>query len=205
MNLKLKLPLTFSGVLAALLGAALIGIYSLNQAVAVYQTQVSAAQAHERAVADMLVTFKTQVQEWKDTLLRGKDPAKLDKHWGAFARREADVDEKARVLLAALPAGDSRTLVEQFAAAHVKMGVDYRKGFDAFKAADFDVGAGDAAVAGMDRGPARLLSESGKKIAADSQATAAHAAEEARRAMIVSIVLMLVVGFAGAAVGVVFS
>jgi methyl-accepting chemotaxis protein-1 (serine sensor receptor) len=202
MNLKLKLPLTISGALAALMGAALIGIHSLNQAVALYETDVTAQHAHERAVGELLVTFKTQVQEWKDTLLRGKDAAKLDKHWGAFAKREADVDDKAKALLAALPAGESRTLVEQFAAAHVKMGVDYRKGFDAFKAAEFDPAAGDAAVAGMDREPARLLAESGKKIAAESAAVVADAAVQAHRASLVSIVLMLAVGAVGLCVGI---
>ena len=205
MNLKLKLPLTISGVLAALMGAALIGIYSLNQSVALYETDVTAQHSRERAVGELLVSFKTQVQEWKDTLLRGKDPAKLDKHWGAFAQREADVDDKARALLSALPAGESRTLVEQFAAAHAKMGVDYRKGFDAFKAAEFDPAAGDAAVAGMDREPARLLAESGRKIAADSAATSVNAAVQAERATVISLVLMLVVGAAGVVVGVLFS
>ncbi|HEY9025888.1 MAG TPA: methyl-accepting chemotaxis protein [Burkholderiaceae bacterium] len=205
MNLKLKLPLTFCGVVAAVMGAALIGIHSLNASVAVYEVDVAAAQAHERDVADLLVNFKTQVQEWKDTLLRGKDPAKLDKHWGAFAKREAAVEDKARSLLATLPAGESRTLVEQFSAAHVKMGVDYRKGFDAFKDAGFESSAGDAAVAGMDREPARLLAEAGKKIAADSASAAADAAVQAHRASMVSIVLMLVAGIAGIGVGVLFS
>ena len=205
MNLKKKLPLTITGMLAALMAAALVGIHSLNQSVALYETEVSAQHAHERDIAGMLITFKTQVQEWKDTLLRGKDPALLDKHWGAFARQEAAVDDKAKALLAMLPAGESRTLVEQFATAHVQMGVDYRKGFDAFKAAEFDPSAGDKAVAGMDREPARLLDESGKKIAADSVATSAHAADEARRATIVSIVLMLVVGAAGVVAAVLFS
>ena len=205
MNLKLKLPLAISGVLAALMGAALIGIHSLNQSVALYETEVSAQHAHERAVADLLVTFKTQVQEWKDTLLRGKDAAKLDKHWGAFAKREADVDDKAKALLAALPAGESRSLVEQFAAAHVQMGIDYRKGFDAFKAAEFDPAAGDAAVAGMDREPSRLLGESGQRIAADSAATSLNAAAQAQRATVVSIALMLAVGAAGVVAGIWFS
>jgi methyl-accepting chemotaxis protein-1 (serine sensor receptor) len=205
MNLKLKLPLTITGALAALMGAALVGLYSLNQSIALYETEVNAQHAHERAVGALLVTFKTQVQEWKDTLLRGKDPAKLDKHWGAFAKREADVDDQARALLAALPAGESRALVAQFAAAHVKMGVDYRRGFDAFKAADFAASAGDAAVAGMDREPSRLLGESGKKIAADSAATSVDAAAQARRATLVSIALMLSVGLAGAAGAVVMS
>jgi methyl-accepting chemotaxis protein-1 (serine sensor receptor) len=193
------------GLLATLMGAALIGITSLNRSVALYETEVGAQHAHERAVDDLLVTFKTQVQEWKDTLLRGKDPAKLDKHWGAFAKREADVDDKARTLLAALPAGESRALVEQFAAAHARMGIDYRKGFDAFQATQFDPIAGDAAVAGMDREPARLLAESAARIAADSAATSADADARAQRATLVSIALMLVVGIGGAAAGVVLS
>jgi len=205
MNLKLKLPLAFSGVLAAVMGAALIGIHSLNQSLAVYEVDVGAQQAHERDVADMLVNFKTQVQEWKDTLLRGKDPARLDKHWGAFAQREAAVEDKAKALLATLPAGESRTLVEQFSAAHVKMGVDYRKGFDAFKDAAFEPSAGDNAVAGMDRESARLLAEAGKKIAAASAAAAADAAVQAHRAALVSVVLMLAAGAAGIGVGVLFS
>ncbi len=205
MNLKLKLPLTFTGVLAALMGAALIGIYSLNRSVDVYEVDVTAQHAHERAIGELLVTFKTQVQEWKDTLLRGKDPAKLDKHWGAFATQQSAVDDKARALLAVLPPGDSRRLVEQFAAEHVKMGEGYRKGFDAFKAAGFDSAAGDAAVAGVDREPARLLAEAGKTIAADSAATSVRAADQAHRASVTSIVLMLLVGAAGVVVGIWFS
>ncbi len=205
MNLKLKLPLAFTGVLAALMGAALIGIHSLNDSVAIYEVEVGAQNAHERDVADVLVNFKTQVQEWKDTLLRGKDPDKLEKHWGAFAKRESAVDDKARALLATLPPGESRTLVEQFSQAHAKMGVDYRKGFEAFKNAGFDPSAGDGAVAGMDREPARLLAEAGKKIAADSAAVSADAATQAHRASLVSIVLMLVAGAAGIGVGVLFS
>ena len=205
MNLKLKLPLAFSGVLAALMGAALIGIHSLNRSIATYDTEVAANHASERAIGETLVAFKTQVQEWKDTLLRGKDPARLDKHWGAFAKQEAAVDDKAKALLAALPAGESRQLVEQFAAAHLKMGEGYRKGFEAFKAAGFESAAGDAAVAGVDREPSRLLGEAGKKIAADSAAVAARAAEGAHRATLLSITLMLLVGGGGIATGIWFS
>ncbi len=205
MNLKIKMPLAFSGVLAALMAAALVGIYSLNQSITTYDTEVADNQSAVHAVDDLLVTFKTQVQEWKDTLLRGKDPAKLDKHWTAFAKREADVDAKAKALLASLPPGESRQLVEQFEAAHVKMGEGYRKGFDAFKAADFDPSAGDNAVAGVDREPARLLAESSKKIDDQSDAVAARAAVAAHRATVVSIVLMLVVGAGGIGIGMWFS
>ena len=95
--------------------------------------------------------------------------------------------------------------MEQFAAAHVKMGVDYRKGFDAFKAAEFDAAAGDAAVAGMDREPARLLAEPARRSPPTAPPTSASAAVQAHRASLVSIVLMLVVGARGHRRGRLFS
>ena len=104
-----------------------------------------------------LVQFKLQVQEWKDTLLRGKQPDKLDKYWQAFQTRERTVDTLAAQLVHQLPPGESRSLVEQFMRAHTAMGEGYRRGFDAFKAAGFEPSAGDAAVAGVDREPAALL------------------------------------------------
>jgi hypothetical protein len=54
-NLKLKLPLTFTGILASLIGAALIGIHSLNQSIDVYAVDVSAAHAHEIGIGKLLV------------------------------------------------------------------------------------------------------------------------------------------------------
>lgn len=84
MKLGLKLPLAFALALLLAAGAGFFGIYSLNQSLTVYGTTVQADAANERAVGEMLVAFKEQVQEWKNTLLRGKEPAKLDKHWAAF-------------------------------------------------------------------------------------------------------------------------
>jgi len=205
MNLKLKLPLAVSAAVLAVMAAALVAIRSLNGANEVYEVEVAARNADERAVAEILATFKTQVQEWKDTLLRGKDPAKLDKHWSAFAKKEAAVDDKARELLASLPAGEGRQLVERFAAAHVAMGAGYRKGFEAFKAAGFESAAGDAAVAGVDREPARLLAEAGQKIASDSAQVATGARQQAHRATLLGLGLMLAAGALALAGGVAIS
>jgi methyl-accepting chemotaxis protein-1 (serine sensor receptor) len=72
------------------------------------------------------------------------------------------------------------------------MGQGYRKGFDAFKSSSFDPSAGDAAVAGVDRGPSALLEQAARKIAADSAAVSAKAEVDARRSTEISIVLMLV-------------
>jgi len=201
MKLSLKLPLTFASALLLTLAAALYGIYSLNQSLNTYQTTVHANNDHERAVGDMGSAFKVQVQEWKNTLLRGKDPKQLDKYWGAFAKQERNVAEKARKLQALLPEGESKSLLAKFVQAHVKMGESYHKAFEAFKAAGFDPAVGDAAVQGMDREPTKLLDEAGVKIAADSAAVSAMAAAVGQRATTISLLAMLLTCAAGIAAG----
>jgi methyl-accepting chemotaxis protein len=193
MKLSQKIPLAFAAALLLMFAGALYGIFALNRSIDAYGTTVQTHVANERAVSAMLVAFKLQVQEWKDTLLRGKDPAKLDKYWSAFQKREASVDALAADLKAKLPEGASRTLIEQFAAAHAVMGDGYRRGFDAFKASGFEPSAGDAAVAGVDRQPAALLEQAAQMIAAQSAQVAGDAAQQAQRANLLSIGLMLAV------------
>ncbi len=205
MKLRFKLPLAFAAVLLLVFGAALYGIYSLNQSLNTYATTVQASNDHERASNDLALEFKTQVQEWKNTLLRGKDPKALDKHWSAFNKIDREIAERANKLAATLPAGEAKALVEKFAAAHAAMSQSYHKGFEAFKAAGFDAAAGDTAVRGMDREPSKVLSEAGDKIAADSAAISAKAAADGKRATTVSLALMLVVCGAGLFGGVLFS
>jgi methyl-accepting chemotaxis protein-1 (serine sensor receptor) len=205
MKLSTKLPLAFVASLMLVVAAAVFGFQSLNQAINAYGTTVQASNAHERAASAILLAFKVQVQEWKDTLLRGKDPQKLAKHWSAFEKQETQVRETSARLLAALPTGESRALVEKFAQAHTAMGAGYRKGFEAFKAAAFDPAVGDAAVAGVDREPSRLLNEAAQKIAADSAALSARVAQEGTQAMLISLGLMGVLCLLGAGLGVWFS
>ncbi|CAM2163339.1 methyl-accepting chemotaxis protein [Paraburkholderia sacchari] len=191
MKLTLKIPLAFAAALVLMFAGALYGIYSLNQSLNVYGTTVQNSLANERTATAMLVVFKVQVQEWKDTLLRGKDPALLEKHWSAFEAREREVDALAAQLKTNLPEGESRDLVERFAAAHTAMGEGYRTGLAAFKAAGLDSAAGDHAVAGVDRAPAALLGEAARRIAAQAAHASADAANDARHATAISAVLMV--------------
>jgi methyl-accepting chemotaxis protein len=205
MKLSLKLPLAFAGVLLLALGAALYGIYSLNQSLTTFATTVRTSNDNERSSNELAVAFKTQVQEWKNTLLRGKDPKGLDKHWGAFNKIERDMAAQAKALIATLPDGEGKSLVQKFAQAHATMGQQYGKALEAFKAAGFDPTAGDVAVKGMDREPARLLDEAANKIQADSSAIAAQAAESGKRATVISLGLMLAACGVGIVAGVLLS
>ncbi|MDZ4239908.1 MAG: methyl-accepting chemotaxis protein [Hydrogenophaga sp.] len=200
MKLSLKLPLAFTVSLLMLLAAALFGISRLNQALDTYQTSVAQSFEHERMASGMLNDFKVQVQEWKNVLLRGKDPAQLTRYWAAFQKQEKSINEQAQKLLAALPAGEGRERVAQFVQAHERMGAAYRQGFEAFKAADHDPQVGDKAVAGMDREPSQLIDQAGGLIAKASGEVAARAAATAQTATTISLVMLVVcaLGIGGA-------
>ena len=81
----------------------------------------------------------------------------------------------------------------------------YRKGFEAFKAADHDPQVGDKAVAGMDREPSQLLDQAGDLIAKASTEVAERAAATAQRATTISLGVMLVVCALGIGGAVAFS
>jgi len=197
MKLKRKLPLVVAAVLALVFVAALLGIYQLNRAVATFSNEVAAHTENERLASAMASQFKTQVQEWKNTLLRGKDAKQLERYWGAFGKQEQEVGSLAGRLGERLPAGEAKELVQRFAQAHRSMGEKYRGAFEQFKAADFDHAVGDKAVQGMDREPSKLIEEVGKKIQTDSQEAATAAAAAGKRATQISLVLMLVASALG--------
>jgi methyl-accepting chemotaxis protein-1 (serine sensor receptor) len=140
------------------------------------------------------VNFKTQVQEWKNLLLRGKTSADFDRHWKAFEEQEKKTQTLARESLATAPDEEVRKLIEQFLDQHKRAAEGYRKGMEAFKAANFDDSVGDKAVAGIDRGPAQTLvaaEKTANELGAKRVADAVKGAETAYRVAIVIILLAM--------------
>lgn len=192
MRLAYKLPLAFAAISLITAGAGLFGIYKLNQSVNTYEKVIQVDYGNAQAVSSVLVAFKTQVQEWKDTLLRGKDPKQLEKYWAAFQKHELEVDEATKKLQSTVTDNETRVLVNQFAEAHKKMGGDYRKGYAAFTESNFDFSVGDAAVKGKDRAPAELLNKVNLKSLDIAASSISHANESNKQATLLSLIAMLV-------------
>jgi methyl-accepting chemotaxis protein-1 (serine sensor receptor) len=129
----------------------------------------------QQAISRGSLAFKQQVQDWKNVLLRGQDPAQLDKHWGAFTQQEKVVAETVREARSATPHDDVRKILGEFLAAHKAAGERYRKGLEGYKESKFDAHAGDKIVEGVDRAPGALLADA-EKTAADWGARATHEA-----------------------------
>jgi methyl-accepting chemotaxis protein len=153
--------------------------------------------AIQREVLTANRVFKEQVQEWKNTLLRGADPDRRQKYWSGFQAREEQVVAILEPVLARTEDPELTGELRAFLDAHERMGAAYRDGLAAFAAAAWDHRAGDAAVAGIDRAPTRLLSEAAARVAelvedrAQLQRRTAHALVLAAFAVTMLVILAM--------------
>ncbi len=100
-----------------------------------------------------LVAFKQQIQEWKNILLRGNDPAKFDKHFAGFEKSEKTVQVKLKNVVDILPQlGLDANAAEDVMQKHAALGLQYREALKKFDKTDPTAGqVVDRAVTGIDR------------------------------------------------------
>ena len=163
-SVRTKVLLAFVFGVAFIAGSALYGLHSVRSGLASIKQANETLIAHEMDALRLKVDFKRQVQEWKDTLLRGDEPELLAKYWNAFQEREGAVSRNAERLAEEVQDPDARSLLRQFVAAHRDMGTKYRSALLEFKQAKFDPRVGDLAVRGIDRQPADLLEQAYRRI-----------------------------------------
>jgi methyl-accepting chemotaxis protein len=197
-SLQFKLLAAYLASAVLLVIGVAVGVFSLKSALGNYQNEVRQMQDAAAAILQVQSNFKVQVQEWKNVLLRGKDPEQLEKYWGKFQSQEKKVHGDARSLADALPAGKAKEQLEAFLAAHEKMATGYRDGFNAFVQSGADPYAGDKAVTGIDRAPSALLDGAVKEIEAEAVHAIEAADQKARRGMLIGLsvfIVMLGIGF----------
>ena len=117
---------------SSLLAAAAYGFWQYQLVLRSFSEDVMSSQTDAIDVEAIEISFKKQVQEWKDTLLRGKQPEALAKHWSAFQARERDVRDLAERLSRRLRDRQAADLVSEFVSAHARMGDAYRRGLQEY-------------------------------------------------------------------------
>jgi methyl-accepting chemotaxis protein len=195
-----RILLLFAICTLLVIAAAAAGFWRYSASLRVFEDDVMSRQGNAIDVEAMEINFKKQVQEWKDTLLRGKKPEALDKHWTAFQQREGEVRMLAERLSRGIADQEAAQLVAQFLSAHKAMGDAYRRGLQDFRDHDFDSAVGDKAVAGIDRAPTELLGKAKERLLALAQAKAGEARDEADRTTWITIVLLSLATAAGVVV-----
>jgi hypothetical protein len=138
--------------------------------------QIEQAQAQAQSA---LVHFKTQVQEWKNILLRGDEPDDLARYRAAFSREIEIVEQSLRALAAdAAAAGLVNIATDEVIEAHQALKREYETALSDFIARQgADPRRTDAEVRGIDR----ELSEMIDQISASAAEQAARLRAEITR------------------------
>jgi methyl-accepting chemotaxis protein WspA len=192
-SLRNKLLAATAAALGVVIAAALSGLLMLWNSVNDFDHMTDVSVEQEHLMRDVTVTFKEQVQEWKDLLLRGKDPAALEKHWSEFSRKEVAVQTEGSKLLQAITDPKATELVTQFLKAHQQMGEAYRHGLQVYKDNAGNFLGADAAVKGIDRAPTEMLLGAANLVQKDAELQRHAGYAESRRVIVVSSTAMLVV------------
>ncbi len=159
MGLRAKL-LTIIG--SGILGLGLVSAFSfvslsgnINEFEEVLEHDVAAALAAD----SMTLQFKTQVQEWKNVLLRGYDDTSREKYWRKFQKQHQLVQTVGKEILTFAKLEETRQLTQQFLTQHAALLAKYKAGYQAFINADYDPKVGDKSVTGIDRAPGKLAAK----------------------------------------------
>ncbi|MDR3460470.1 MAG: methyl-accepting chemotaxis protein [Verrucomicrobiae bacterium] len=155
-----RIVLGFAILTLIVAGVGVLGFMGLSNTITQAHSITQQTKDHGRFLAESInlarsaqLDFKKQVQEWKDTLLRGNDPELFKKYSDQFGQREAAVDQDLAALQKLFAgAGVDTRLVDQSLQAHQQLGAQYREALKTYDATNpascFIV---DKLVKGIDR------------------------------------------------------
>ena len=200
MKLSLKLPLAFALALVLLFMGGVFGIRTLNHAVDTYRIDVLRHVEANKKAADIAGQFSVAIQEWKNVLLRGKNPKDLDLYWAAHQKEMAKVIEGVDALSREMDDSTSRDLTTRLSTAMGGTAKAYESAFMAFKESGFDATVGDKAARGKDRESAGLLITLRKHLSEEEALASESASALASRGSALAygvMTLVTLIGFAG--------
>ena len=106
----------------------------------------------ERVVTAINKNLSLSVQEWKNVLIRGKNPKDLEKYWQAFLLHSDQTDDEVAEYLknnemSSFIASDLRAFIKS----HQEAVSLYKQGYLFYLDSNFDIALTDAKVRGIDR------------------------------------------------------
>lgn len=159
--------ITIMTVLVAYAFFVIFNVYSNSY----YDKQISLQQTQSSLIQQVKFHFKTQVQEWKNILLRGHDAEDYDEYYSAFSLEHETVQKLSFTLSKLMNSGQlTNAKLEEFRKEHLKLFEEYNSALMYFDANDdVSVIKVDQLIRGIDRAPTMLLEELDATITSEVQ------------------------------------
>lgn len=147
-----------SGLSIILLGA-FVTLFSVKNVAVQLDALIHKELRTRQQIGLMSNQFKTQVQEWKNVLIRGSEPTQYAKYWARFEENEQAIQDTTTELISSTHLPEHILVkLNKFKTEHKKLGDLYRTGLEKYEEA-YNTQAGDKAVKGIDRASAVLLND----------------------------------------------
>ncbi len=173
---KLKFSTKILVLIAVMMAmSASVAGYLLRDTLAVsntFEALLNGPVNNEVVAGQMQVSFKKQVQEWKDLLLRGQDPAMFEKYSNAFKADENTVRELGGKLKSSTKDSSAIRMLNRFTAMHDELGTKYDEQIKLF-GGDHNAQRADQVLAGLDRVPTGLIDSIVTRFDAETDSLAA--------------------------------
>ena len=137
--------------------------------------------------------FYTQVQAWKNVLLRGHDDADRNKYWSQFSEQHEKVQSVAQNVIQNMDNPKFKSQLRQFVGAHQGLLKQYERGYKLFVDSGYDAHAADSSVRGIDRDPSALLKSLSQSIREHTEASKVQLYQHSHQVTWVALVSLAVV------------
>lgn len=180
------------GSLLLMLLVSLVITLTLAGSVNSYQSLLERPLASASLINRANLEFKTQVQEWKNVLLRGANNADRSKYWSQFEASEAAVQATLQEISALDIDSAQQAEARQLMQKHQALGSAYRNSLRAFETSSLEPTAGDQAARGIDRDFSEHLSDLALRLNQQAQQQSVQINQAASSALWVGLVSLCV-------------
>ena len=127
LTIKTKLYLLIALFLVCGITANLLLLGRLSSAVSANEEFAASRLALQDRARVIQLSFKKQVEAWKDLLLRGGNEQEREKYWTEFSARESEVDSQAADLSRDVSDPAIQAQLASFREGHSRLGEQYRE------------------------------------------------------------------------------
>lgn len=162
-NLRQKITVPIIVGVSFILAVTFFSIFKLEDQLFAYRNLISQQVSQAEAISNLHLTFKNQVQAWKNLLIRGNDPKEEQLYWLEVQQLNTLIRQDLQQAINQSTQDDISNLLASFSTEHQNVFSAYQnayKGFSAHK----NPHTTDALVRGKDRQASELLFQTNELI-----------------------------------------
>lgn len=134
-------------------------LYLIWSSSAELESQLKSNTEQFAVVHDLQIEYKSEVQEWKNVLLRSNSQVSLVKNWGAFESQYQKVADAAKQGILQNDVRAINVKLQAFVEAHDANLLMYKKGSELLAQQNFNPHQADDSVKGIDQPLLKILEE----------------------------------------------